>query len=79
MANKVKIKIFIDGQAYESEDVGEDLFDILNIKHLTDQIIQETFERLRKERPSRSDAVFETAVVLGVSERTVWRVLHNCR
>lgn len=67
----------IDNHTYEFKHAGEALFSLLNIKSLTDRIIRDVCRQELAGAKNQTDAILNTAVVLGISERTVWRGLEK--
>lgn len=72
---RAKFKVFINGKTYEMENDGESLFEIFNVKNLTNQIILDAYRDALEGAKNKSDAVLTVAVALDVSERTVYRVV----
>jgi len=72
---RAKFKVFVNGKTYEMENDGESLFEIFNVKNLTNQIILDAYREALEGAKNKSDAVLSVAVALDVSERTVYRVI----
>ena len=64
---KLKLKIFVAGHSIELQTNG-----VADVKQ---QVIRKVFERELKYARNKTDAVLNTAVLLDVDERTVWRVI----
>ncbi len=71
---KLKVKIIVPDDEYkELKAEGSDL------KQVVRQMILRIYENERLYARNKSDAVMNTAVILGVSEPTVWRVITDER
>ena len=73
---QAKLEVRVNGQVYRMEAEAEDLFELLKSSRqtITRKIILGTYRRHLRVARNKSDAVMETALELGVSERSVWRI-----
>lgn len=78
---KIKIKVFVNGESFEGESSGDELFRLLGLtkKELTDKVIKATFDAELPQCTSVNDAVENTAVILGISTRQIYRVLDDLK
>ena len=76
---QAKLEVRVNGKIYRMESEGDDLFDLLKLcrQAITQKIILGTYRRHLRVARNKSDAVMETALKLGISERSVWRVVIN--
>ena len=74
---KVKIKtvILIDEQVFTSTSEGSSIFECAEVSRhgAIQDFIKQKFDEVRPDCRSDNDAVLETAVLLGISERSVYR------
>ena len=59
------------------DNEGEKLFDVLQVKRLTNGIIEREFAETIKDAKNRMEAAFIVSENLGISERTIWRVVNK--
>ncbi len=64
---KLKLKIYVAGHSIELQTNG--------VADMKKQIIRRVFEQELGHARNKTDAVLNTAVLLDVDERTVWRVI----